>query len=129
MKNGTLITLRNVLIADAASCAAMGMLALMAKDMIAAICGLPPSLVTAVGFILLPSAAFILMVALRASAPVWMMQLIIWLNTAWIIASLLAVITLQPTPIGIALIMAQATIVAMLTLLEMRHRAELAIAA
>jgi hypothetical protein len=112
--------LRNLLLFDAATCTAMGIALILAANPLAALTAIPATILFFAGVALLPSAAFMAMVATRApdSRPaVW---LIIVGNVLWVIASLWLITGgwIAPTALGQAFVAAQALAVAALALLE-----------
>ena len=112
--------LRNLLLADAASCLAIGAALALGAGLVADRLGLPAALLRGAGLVLLPFAAFVLFVASRPilSRPaVW---LIIGGNAAWVVGSAALLIGgfAAPTALGIAFVIAQALIVAVVAELE-----------
>jgi hypothetical protein len=112
--------LRAVLLTDAATCLASGLLLSLMPSQLAALLQLPGKLLFYAGLSLFPIAAFIALTATRrAPAPSWV-WLIIAGNAAWIAGSLwLALGTLvEPNSLGVAYLIAQAVVVSILTWLE-----------
>lgn len=114
------VSLRAVLIVDAATCALMGAVLSLGARLIADLTGLAPALLAAAGMSLLPIAAFMAFVASRPAVPPLGAWLVIAGNAMWVAGS---VVLLAPqiggaNAIGIAFIAAQALAVAALTWLE-----------
>lgn len=112
-------TLRPLLVLDAATCAAMGLLLALGAEPVAAITALPVPLLREAGLILLPFAAFVLWAARRGGG--WPVQAVIAANIAWVAASLALIATpWAGNALGIAFIAAQAAAVALLAALQWR---------
>lgn len=113
-----LLSLRPLLLLDAATCAAMGLVLDFGAQPLAALTGLPAGLLLAAGISLFPIALFMAMSAWRPHpAAVW---LIIAGNAGWVLGSLALLIPglLAPTMLGIAFVLVQALAVAVLAWLE-----------
>ena len=112
--------LRRVLAADAATCAATGVLLLAGGSLLERLLGLPAALLVSAGLSLLPCAAFIAFVATREIMPRAAVWTIIVLNALWVVGSILLLTNggLAPTALGIAFVLAQAAVVAILAELE-----------
>lgn len=117
------LTLRNLLFADATTCAAMGLLLTVGAETISPITDIPAALLSAAGWSLFPIAAFMVAVAVRPLLNMAGAWLVIIGNWGWVAGSLLLLSGLwfSPNVVGIAFISAQAFAVAVLALLE--HRA------
>jgi hypothetical protein len=114
------LSLRNLLLADAATCAAMGLALVLGATALAGLTGLPAALLSYAGLGLLPIAAVMLLVALHPAllpAGAWV---VIAGNAAWVIASLALLVTgwVAPNTLGIAFVVVQALAVAVLAKLE-----------
>jgi hypothetical protein len=112
--------LRLVLLADAITCTATGLMMMIGSDALEQSLGLPAALLRYAGFSLLPFAVFLLYLAARqqsSASPVWAAIL---LNALWTVDSLLILVTgwVAPTEVGYVLVIAQALGVAMLAALE-----------
>ena len=108
--------LRRVLILDAVASGATAALLVAAAGLIHGMLGLPLSLLRGAGLVLLPYVAFVAFVATRERiepAAVWV---IIVSNALWASASLLLLLlgAIAPTGLGIAFVVAQAAVVALL---------------
>ncbi len=115
-------SLRTILFADALACVACGALMSLAAGPLSALTLLPPSLLLYAGLSLFPVAAYIAVVAAKASdhpAAVW---LVIAGNALWVAASLWLMLggAVQPNLLGRLFLGAQAAVVAVLTTLEAR---------
>ena len=112
--------LRRVLVLDALTCVATGLLLAAAAAFLAPLLGLPEGLVRAAGLLLLPIAAFIGWLASRPSPPPVLVWLVIVGNLGWTVESFV-VIGRQGatiTAIGTAFVAAQALTVLALAALE-----------
>ena len=112
--------LRNVLVADAAMGAAAAVLTILGAHLLAPLLGLPQALLLWAGVALVPVVAFLLAAACRASVPRSWLREIVFLNWAWVAASLgiLAFAPIAPNALGIAFILAQAAAVAGFAVIE-----------
>lgn len=110
--------LRRIILLDAASCAAIGLLLTLGARTVAGLTAIPAVLLVQAGVYLLLVALYALVVALRgvsSPAAVW---LLILGNIAWVLASLGLFAFISPNLIGTAFILTQALVVAMLAWLE-----------
>lgn len=112
--------LRHLLLADAVSCLAIGGALALGAGLVADWLGLPAALLRAAGLVLLPFAAFVLFVASRpilSRSAVW---LIIACNAVWVVGSAVLLIGgfAAPTALGIAFVITQAVVVAIVAELE-----------
>ena len=114
------LSLRNALLADAASCVSMGLIIALGNRMIAALTAIPTSLLFYAGLLLLPIGLFMAMVAARPNAPSALTWPIIIGNLLWAVLSFGLILSglIQPNALGVALIVAQALVVLALTALE-----------
>lgn len=112
--------LRWVLIIDAATCVATGLLAMIGSGAFDQFLGLPAELLRYAGFSLLPFAAFLVYLATRETLSYSMVWAVIILNALWTVDSLLLLITgwVDPTELGYGFVVAQALGVAILAGLE-----------
>ena len=112
--------LRFVLLVDAATCFANGLLMIFASSSVAQISGLPETLVRYAGFSLLPFAMFLVFLATRQLSSQYLVWAAILLNVLWTADSLLLLVTgwVAPTPLGYLLVTAQALGVGTLAGLE-----------
>jgi hypothetical protein len=112
--------LRWVLIVDAVTCFASGLLLTLGASLLGGYLGLPEGLLRYSGISLLPFAALLVYLATRehiSSPAVWA---VIVLNTLWTIDSILLLLTgsVTPTEMGNTFVVTQALGVAVLTVLE-----------
>jgi hypothetical protein len=119
-RSDSALLLRRALLADAAASAATGLLLALGAQALTDLLGLPVSLMRYAGMSLLPFAAIVLLVGLRASPPRIPVLAIIAYNALWAIDSvvLLASGLVQPTPLGAAFVIAQAITVGALAALQ-----------
>lgn len=75
--------LKRVLLLDAASCLAMGVILWPAAEALSGPLGLPQSLVAGAGVLLVPLGLFILWLGTRAAAPAVLIYLVIAGNIIW----------------------------------------------
>lgn len=116
------LSLRQVLLADALTCAAMGLVLVVSAAPLAGLLDLPAPLLFYAGLALLPIAAFMALVGLQATPPLWGVRLVILGNLAWVLASIGLPLsgTVAPNGLGLAFLLAQALAVAFLALFEYR---------
>jgi hypothetical protein len=108
--------LRRVLLADAAVSAAMGLAMLIGAHALEPWLGVPAWLLRAAGIAFLPFAALVGLAATRPTLPRSAVLAVIALNLLWALECALVLTTgwLDPTPFGIAFIVAQAVTVVVL---------------
>jgi hypothetical protein len=112
--------LRRVLLFDAATCMAMGLLLLSAAAALASQLALPETLLRSAGAVLVPIGAFMAWAGLRmppSRAAIWT---IILGNAGWVVASVLLLVIgpVSPNAAGTGFVVAQAFAVAVLAELE-----------
>ena len=112
--------LRFVLLVDAATCFANGLLMIFASNSVAQVSGLPETLVRYAGISLLPFAMFLVFLATRQLSSQYLVWAAILLNVLWTADSLLLLVTgwVSPTQLGYLLVIAQALGVGVLAGLE-----------
>jgi hypothetical protein len=117
------LTLRNLLLIDAATCSAMGGLLVLGSAPVGQLTQIPSSLLFYVGLSLFPIAAFMAFVAARPVSNPTATWLIIIGNGLWVVGSVLLLTSgwIAPNYLGFGFIAAQAVLVALLATLE--HRA------
>jgi hypothetical protein len=113
--------LRRALVLDAVASGATALLVIVGAGYIDALLGLPVALLRGAGLLLVPYVAFVAFVATRPRiepAAVW---LIIACNVLWALASFLLLLSgkFAPTGVGIAFVVAQAVVVALLGELQL----------
>src|SRR5262245_30347071 len=106
--------LRRVLIADAATSGAMGVLLIAAAGPLAELLTLPEALLRVAGVTLLPFAALVALLATREAVPRWGVWAVIAVNALWVVESVLLLVSgwVEPTPLGTAFVLARAAVVA-----------------
>lgn len=113
-------TLKQLLIVDALTCLITGVLLVAAANPLAALLGLPQSLLFYAGIVLFPCAALMAGAArTQARGLVW---IVILGNFAWALASVAVAVTFTLTAIGMVFVLVQAAVVAGLGWLELRAR-------
>lgn len=114
------LALRSLLLMDAATCTAMGGLLVLGAAAVGDLTGLPPALLFYAGLALIPTAAFMALVATRPAVPPAGVWLIIAGNGLWAAASLLLLASglVTPNALGVAVVIGQALAVALLAKLE-----------
>ncbi|WP_230530666.1 hypothetical protein [Microvirga roseola] len=107
--------LRQALLADAATSAAFGLLALLAAGPLSPLLGLPEMLLRVSGGILLPFAALLSVLALRQQVSRPLVWAIVIANAVWAADSILLLVSewVAPTSAGYAFVIAQALVVLM----------------
>jgi hypothetical protein len=115
-------TLRNVLYLDAITCFACGALMTLGASPVAAATAIPERLLFGAGASLFPIAAFMAFVAARAVRSLSALAAVIGGNLLWTLASVWLVLgsVIAPNSLGNVFILAQAAVVAGLTVLEIR---------
>jgi len=112
--------LRWILLADAATSGAIGLLMMFGSGLLEQLLELPPSLTRTAGISLLPFAAFLVYLAARqylSSSALW---LVIVINVLWTLGSILLLIeeAIEPNGLGYAFVLFQAVGVAIFAVLE-----------
>lgn len=112
--------LRRVLLADAVTCGATGLLMMLAAGQVERLLGLPEELSRYVGLSLLPFGAFLVYLAMRENLFQPLVWAVIILNALWTVDSFLLLMTgwVAPTELGYTYIIVQAVGVAMFAALE-----------
>ena len=112
--------LRNVLLADAASCVATGALQVLFTERLAALLHLPAPLLAGTGWFLLAYAGIVVIIAWREPLQRAFVGLLALGNLGWAVGcgALLASGLIAPSALGVAWIVAQAVTVAVLAELQ-----------
>jgi hypothetical protein len=110
--------LRRVILVDAATCVATGLLLALGAGALTPLLELPGALLRYSGLSLFPIAAFMVWVATRESLPRPGVWLIIAGNILWVAGSVLVLAVISPRTLGYAFVIAQAAAVALLAELE-----------
>lgn len=113
-------TLRSLLVVDALTCFVFGLLLAVAAAPLAALLGLPQSLLFYAGVVLFPCAALMALAAKTLAKP--LVASVIAGNAAWVVASVSWLLIFEVTTLGLAFIVAQAVAVSILAVLEWRAR-------
>lgn len=123
--------LRNSLRLDALVSGAAALLLITGANPLSPLTGLPAGLLFWAGVVLVPFVAVLVAVARRTTVPRLVMIDIVALNALWVAASfgLLASGLVEPTPLGIAFVVAQALAVALFTALQWSGMRRAAVAA
>lgn len=114
------LSLSTTLKLDAATCAAMGGLLVMATDPVAQLTQIPAALLHWAGMILFPVAAFMAVWAFSSHVPRWALFVIVTGNIGWVAASLALPIFgfIAPNGLGWAFLAGQSAAVAAFAWLE-----------
>jgi hypothetical protein len=112
--------LRFALIADAVASGATGLLMLGGAGFLAGLLGLPTELLRYAGLALLAFVVFVGFVGTRAEISRTAAALIVVINAAWVVGSVLLLLSgwVAPTTLGYAFVLAQAAAVAVLAELQ-----------
>lgn len=115
------LSMKSILLIDAATCLLMGAALLVASGMIACLTGIPQSLLFYAGVLLVPIGLFMAATGVwwrESSFAIWM---IILGNVLWVVASL-ALLSgiIAPNALGVIFILAQAVVVGVLAWLELK---------
>jgi hypothetical protein len=119
--------IRKILALDAATCALMGLLLISATSYLSNLLGMPAQLLNYAGLLLLPIALFMAIVAWQtvpSAAGIW---LIIVGNAAWVVASLVVLVFFDSNALGVAFVLSQAAVVAVLMSAEFSNRPGLSV--
>lgn len=120
IRSGTF--LRRVLFVDALSCAGMGVMLAAFAEPLAALFALPLELVRETGWLLIPIALVLAVLASREHLPRVMVWAVIVMNALWTLQSCALLLTdwVAPNAAGVAFVLAQAAVTAVLAELEYR---------
>ncbi|MGE5648637.1 MAG: hypothetical protein ACM34A_00435 [Bacillota bacterium] len=112
--------LRRVLLADAATCLATGLLLTLGADVLQPLLGLPQALLREAGMLLYPFAALVLFTATRPQLPRMLVWVIVISNALWAFDSAMLLLAgwVTPTLPGKAFVVVQALAVALFAELE-----------
>lgn len=112
--------LRRVLLLDAVSSGAMGVLLLACSSSLAEVLNLPVDLLREAGIVLLPFAAWLAWIATRLRVPRALVWAVIVLNGVWAVDSILLLFTgwVAPNLLGTLFVSGQAAFVAVMAELE-----------
>jgi hypothetical protein len=112
--------LRRILLLDAASCAAMGLLLVTCNGLLSDVLSLPVGLLREAGVVLLPFALMLGLMSMRAHLPRALVWAVIVGNAIWAIDSIVLLFTgwVQPNLLGYLFVAGQAAFVAAMAQLE-----------
>ncbi len=112
--------LRPVLLADAATSAAAGVLMLAGASLLAPWLGLPETLLRYAGLLLIPFAAAVAWTGTRQAISRTAVQTIAAINAGWVVGSVVLLVSgwVAPTALGVAFVVAQALAVALFAALQ-----------
>jgi hypothetical protein len=113
--------LRRILLLDAASSGAMGVLLLTCGGLLAGLLDLPAELLNEGGWVLVPFALAVGFLGTRSQLSRIAVWAVIGLNAVWAIDSVLLLFTgwVQPNPLGYVFVLGQAAFVALMAELEL----------
>ena len=113
-------TLRLLLALDAAVSGATGIAMIAAADVLEPLFNVPAVVMRSAGAMLLPFAAMVFFFSRPAQLTPSRAWAVVALNVAWVVASVLALVTgwIQPTTLGLVFVLFQAVVVAALAELQ-----------
>lgn len=114
------LSLRAALALDAAASGVAGVVMLAGAGMLAPLLGLPAALLAWAGAALLPFALAVGLLARRAAPPRGPAWAVVGVNEAWVAASVALLLGgwVAPSALGVAFVLAQAAVVAVLAVLQ-----------
>lgn len=110
--------LDHILLADAATCTAMGVVLAASPGLIGGLTGIPRGLLFWAGLGLIPVAAYMALIASRYIDWPAAVGLVIAGNAVWVVGSLALFTIVNPSAFGAAFILGQAAVVIVFSLLE-----------
>ena len=116
------LPLRGVLAFDASTGIIMGLLLSLMPVPLSAWLGLPAALLVGAGLLLFPSAALMLLASARPH--LLLVGLVVFGNVAWVAASVLVLVMMGPTVLGVVFVIGQAVVVAVLAWVEWQLRVQ-----
>ena len=118
--NQPALSLRSVLVLDAVASGATGLIAIVASGFLAWLLELPAGLLLGAGLVLLPYVLFVIYAATRPAIPRGAVWTIVVANALWAIASVLLLLSgwVAPNALGVAFVLVQAGVVALLGQLQ-----------
>jgi hypothetical protein len=116
------VLLRRVLLLDALSCAALGVLLALDAAVLAQVLALPADLLRSSGWVLLPIAVCLAVLSRREKLPKVLVWAVIALNSLWVVQSCAVLLTdwVAPNAGGYAFVLGQAALTALLAEFEYR---------
>jgi hypothetical protein len=126
LSNQPALPLRNVLVLDAIASGATGLLAIVVSGLLERLLELPAALLLGAGLVLVPYVLFVIYTATRPAIPRAAVWAIVVANATWAIASVLLLLSgwVAPNALGVAFVLVQAGVVALLGQLQymgLRH--------
>ena len=114
------LSLRQILALDAISSGGMGLLLIAGAGILESWLGIPAGFQRAAGAILIPFAAFVAWLATRPAPPRALVWTAVAINAVWVVESLVTLMSawLSPTALGMAFVIGQAVVVALLAELQ-----------
>lgn len=123
------MTLNKILALDALTCALMGIALIFLATALSGLLALPQDLLFHAGWLLLPIALFMALLARQSRPSAAGTWLVILGNLAWVVASLTVLLIADPNALGVGFVVIQAIVVAGLARAEFgalpRHTAGL----
>lgn len=115
-------SLRNLLVVDAGTCAALAAILLLAARPLGDLMDIPSALLIWAGFVLVPTAVFMATCAILSVTRAWGAWLVVLGNAGWVVVSLALPISggISPNILGWTFIVAQSAAVSVLAVLEYR---------
>lgn len=120
MTTNTGMTIQKIMGLDALTCLSAGVLMVAAAAPIAALTNLPQPLLFWAGLALWPIAALFFAMARMTPVPKPLLWIAVLGNLAWVIAGIGVLSVISPNALGVVFVLAQAAVVAILTVLEAR---------
>lgn len=120
MSTNSVLTLRNVLRLDAATCVASGLASIVGASYLGALLALPEQLLRTAGVVLLAFALLVGFASLSLPSQRWPSWLVVLGNAVWVLESVLVLFSadLAPNALGVGYVISQAAVVALLAELE-----------
>ncbi|WP_439579964.1 hypothetical protein [Elioraea sp.] len=113
-------SLRAALALDAVASGAAGVVMLAGAGMLAKLLGLPATLLTVAGAVLLPFALAVGLLARQTHPSRGLAWAVVGVNEAWVVASVVLLLSgwVAPSTLGVAFVLAQAAVVAVFAVLQ-----------
>lgn len=112
------MTLNKILALDALICALMGIVLVAFAGGLSVLLALPQDVLLYAGLLLFPVAAFMAVLSRQASPWTAGLWLVVLGNLGWVLASLAVLLLTTPNLLGIAFVLLQAVVVALLATVE-----------
>lgn len=114
------MSIKQILLMDAVTCALMGAVLVAAASPLAAILGLPANLIWYAGLVLFPIALFMAVVSAPSRPPLAGVWLVVIGNWAWVAASIVLLYVCNPNALGIGFVLLQAIVVGAFAVAEQK---------